>query len=512
MPIQTYQNFDLLFTRISNGYNARVINSPQGEVNEDFVLPFTPEEVRNFFWLSGRLLRHLRLVTVNSPLTPLTPKEFGKRLYAAVFTGTVGKVFLRSIDAVQRADVGLRIRLRLGDTPELADLPWEYLYATDLVRHPALSDQTPIVRYLDLPLTVPTMNVALPLRILCIIAAPTDLPSLNSTEEWEQLQTALTALQERNLIVLERLEIATIAALQRRLRQTEVHILHFIGHGSFDQATAEGGLLFENDARQQHLLSAERMATLLHDHPTLRLVFLNACEGARGGVNQLFGGVAQSLVQQGAPTVVAMQFPVSDQAAIALAQEFYRALADGYGVDAALAEARKAVYLAGDEREWGTPVLFSRSSDNYILAHNTVQESTDVELASMQIDDKEHGVSLHINNSMLTDSPIRIEAGTQHTPSDPSRIPLDLARSSQVALQLTQSEGNIRQLYGSLLALEEQQLLSNNKSQRATLQIQIDQQMQQLQHLLSSYVAQTRRLIWQIPTDIQAAMERTGVS
>ncbi|MCB0128611.1 MAG: SUMF1/EgtB/PvdO family nonheme iron enzyme, partial [Caldilineaceae bacterium] len=56
----------------------------------------------------------------------------------------------------------------------------------------------------------------------------------------------------------------------------------------------------------------------------------------------------------------------SDRSAITLAREFYRALADGYPVDAATSEARRAVALESD-REWGTPVLFTRSSDNRIL-------------------------------------------------------------------------------------------------------------------------------------------------
>ena len=75
------------------------------------------------------------------------------------------------------------------------------------------------------------------------------------------------------------------------------------------------------------------------------------------------GGVAQHLVQQGLPAVIAMQFPVSDQAAITLAHEFYGALADHYPVDAALTEARVAIYGQKSLMEWGTPVLFMRAPD-----------------------------------------------------------------------------------------------------------------------------------------------------
>jgi len=65
------------------------------------------------------------------------------------------------------------------------------------------------------------------------------------------------------------------------------------------------------------------------------------------------------LVQQGIPAVIAMQFEISDRAAIIFSQEFYTALADSFPVDAALTEARLAIFSKGNETEWGTPVISS---------------------------------------------------------------------------------------------------------------------------------------------------------
>ncbi len=61
-----------------------------------------------------------------------------------------------------------------------------------------------------------------------------------------------------------------------------------------------------------------------------------ALAGATSGRSNSFAGVAQQLVQQGVPAVLAMQFPVSDKAAIALSQDFYRSLSDGLPADAAV--------------------------------------------------------------------------------------------------------------------------------------------------------------------------------
>jgi hypothetical protein len=105
----------------------------------------------------------------------------------------------------------------------------------------------------------------------------------------------------------------------------------------------------------------------MHDERTLRLAVLNACEGARTSRADPFAGAAQSLVQQGVPAVIAMQFEITDQAAVVFTHEFYAALADSYPVDAALAEARKAIFAQGNDVEWGTPVLTMRAPDGRIF-------------------------------------------------------------------------------------------------------------------------------------------------
>jgi len=64
---------------------------------------------------------------------------------------------------------------------------------------------------------------------------------------------------------------------------------------------------------------------------------------------------------------LAMQFKISDQAALDFSAEFYKTLADGYPVDAATNEARRAVYSNGNQVEWGTPVLFMRAEDGVIF-------------------------------------------------------------------------------------------------------------------------------------------------
>ncbi|MBX2997313.1 MAG: SUMF1/EgtB/PvdO family nonheme iron enzyme [Caldilineaceae bacterium] len=367
----TYSNFDLLITAGDHGYLARVIASPVGEsAAAMFRLPFDEQELHGFFWLSGRLLRTLSSTAPTlARRQPLTPEAFGARLYAAIFSGGIANLLRRSLDAVERDGEGLRIRLRMNDVPELADLPWEFLYAPDLARFPALSAGSPIVRYVEQDRPLPTLETSPPLTLLALIANPGgDFEPLNVEQEWTNLQQALADAERSGRIHAERLPSPTLDALQDRLRKGAVHIIHFIGHGYFDDDADEGGLVLEAEEGGGRLVTAPRLAMMLRDHDPLHLIFLNACEGARGGRTDPFGGVAQKLVQQGIPAVLAMQFEISDRAAVTLSHEFYEAIADGLPVDAAVVEARKAVYATGNEREWGTPVLFSRSPDNRLFA------------------------------------------------------------------------------------------------------------------------------------------------
>jgi hypothetical protein len=144
-----YLDFDLLIERAGDKYKARVLNSPAGQAATEFSLPFSEEGLENFVLKIGRPRRVSR--RVDSPEMEVV-KTFGGKLFEAVFNDDVQACFSGSIAEAARQEAGLRLRLRLADAPELADVPWEYLYYnSNLNRFLSLSVETPLVRYLDLP-------------------------------------------------------------------------------------------------------------------------------------------------------------------------------------------------------------------------------------------------------------------------------------------------------------------------------------------------------------------------
>ena len=121
----TYQDFDLLIQPDPiDGYRARVLRSPSGETAPvQFTLPFSPVELENFVLKLGRRRRRTR-----GPGRPESAplKAFGGKLYSAVFQEELRETWQRSLSLTRARGVGMRLRLRLADTPELAELPWEF--------------------------------------------------------------------------------------------------------------------------------------------------------------------------------------------------------------------------------------------------------------------------------------------------------------------------------------------------------------------------------------------------
>jgi hypothetical protein len=359
--VESYDELRLRFTRAGDAYTV-LATSPDGEATAPFALTASPLELENLVLRVSRSRRGVR--RVDSPELELV-RRFGGELFASVFTGSVRDLYREAVGAARSRGHGVRITLSLDETPELMHVPWEYLYQEPFFL--AISTWTPVVRSLEIPDARRPLAITPPLRILAMVSSPTDVVGLDVALERRKLEEALAESIGRGAVEIEWLEQATLAALQRALRRANHHVFHFVGHGVYDAEREDGLLLLEDDDGRSRSVSGVHLGTMLADEWSLRLAVLNACEGARTSTSDPFAGVAASLMQREIPAVVAMQFEITDRAAIVFAAEFYAAVADGYAVDAALAEARKAIYADGNDIEWATPVLFMRAAEGLIF-------------------------------------------------------------------------------------------------------------------------------------------------
>lgn len=364
MQPRQYADLDLTIETDGDGYVARVVDSPAGQASHRFTLPFNAVALENFILKLG----HSRSVSRRGRSSRLDiARSFGNQLYQTIFDDEVEVAFRTSLREALADGRGLRVRLRLDGVPDLAEVPWEYLYSEGLGRFLVMSSDTPLVRFLDVPTPSIPLMVEPPLRVLVMVSSPTDLDRLDVEREVELLRQGTADLTQAGALQLEVTPRADLHSLLRQLRQSEFHVFHFIGHGVFDPRESDGLLMLEDEDGHSRPVSGSDLGVILHDHHSLRLAVLNACEGARGSVEDPMGGVAQTLIRQGLPAAVAMQFEISDEAALVFAHEFYLAIADGYPIDAATVEARKAIFASGNDVEWGTPVLHLRATDGRVF-------------------------------------------------------------------------------------------------------------------------------------------------
>ena len=177
------------------------------------------------------------------------------------------------------------------------------------------------------------------------------------------MRAAFASLVKAGLAEVDVLAAATPSGLHRRLAASRVDVLHFVGHGAWDEKERTGALLLVDGRGRSTWIETDRLRRLLCGRG-LRLVVLNACETGRGGRNDFLRGVAPALLAGGIPAVVANQYKVLDTSATAFARHLMWALARGHALGDAAREARVAVSVArsAEPMDWAVPVLYARDT------------------------------------------------------------------------------------------------------------------------------------------------------
>lgn len=369
-----YVNFDLEAfgyrqTESADLFNVRVADSPVGEQKiaraEKVRLP---RSVRDKAFALRR--RQLSLDEIIA---------FGYELGQALFPPSVYHYFQSSLYRLGD-DEGLRIRLKL-DTYGLAELPWEYIYlplpdAPKDRRGPegflALNRRISLVRYESQEGTRVAITAgAGPLHLVALLSSPDDpnYEKLDLRRERASIEKALAGLAAvRPEFYPEPTPDTLLDALVNG-----ADIFHFAGHGEFkgdlgdrygSQEGAGAVILVAEDGRARPF-SAQLLAGNLMGRG-VRLAVLTACEVGQQDAASAWAGVVTALTHAGIPAVVGMQFRVRDGNATAFSRAFYRALAAGQPIDAAVTDGRFAILNRADydERDWGVPVLYLRADDD----------------------------------------------------------------------------------------------------------------------------------------------------
>ncbi|MET0454931.1 MAG: CHAT domain-containing protein [Mycobacterium sp.] len=291
----------------------------------------------------------------------------GQQLFDALFSGPVGEAYRASADAASARGERLQVVLRL-DVPGLAAIPWEAMYDAQNGEYISLTD--PLIRHIASADTEP-LAIAPPLKVLVLVSSPSGLAALDVEAEREKLSKALAEPIADGRIELSWLMQATWENVQDEMLSGTWHVLHFIGHGDYDQRTDQGVIALVGDDGGIHLVEADRLAGLLNEaRPTPRLVVLNSCQSGRSGTQDLFSSTAATLVRRGINAVAAMQFSISDVGATKFARGLYSALASGRSIGDAIGSGRVGLLSTPGSLEWVTPVLYVRGDTSTLFTIN----------------------------------------------------------------------------------------------------------------------------------------------
>lgn len=297
----------------------------------------------------------------------------GVELHEALKRGEVGEEFFKKLGHID-SDPGLGLRLRVLSDPSkkplhaIASAPWEAL--CDKKEGPSgflgRRRRFPISRYFPGGGTIRPLGVEGPLKVLLVPAVP-EGPEPVATEE--EMQAICDVLEEVPGIRPER-GPSTLQEVRDQVMDDGFHVVHFIGHGGFDKNMGTTWVTFEGEDRQPARWRGDLLANRLIDLPTLRLVVLSNCYGAtlvRHKNHDAYKTVAPALMRANIPALVAMQFPISDGAAIAFSRRFYARLAKHDPIDVAVSEARLSIDDLDETPEtriqWPLPAVFTRVED-----------------------------------------------------------------------------------------------------------------------------------------------------
>lgn len=364
----------------------KILESSQGFRSENF------PEVGEQDWLEQEKL----LLRDRQHFNPDYLRQIGEALYQSLFPPDSGIkwVLQHSLRLAEKRNTNLHLRLKFAaasvQRSRLADYPWELLHDGQrfLLHH-----RVRLSRYIAYESSPPQLPAQEQVRVLLISARPQGLAQLTQ-EEQQVIQAGLERAQDARLVQLQILPSPTRKNLNLYLTncssQEMPQVLHFDGHGVFGKRCTnpeclkmhpgirtescsacrqplpepQGYLAFETEQGTPDWQSAKQVAAILQPHSnSIALVVLSACQsGMAVAGDSVFNGMAQNLIDQRIPAVVAMQYSVRADAARVFAEQFYRELGKKKTLLTALNRGIGEMNVEGNQ--WYRPVLYLRWHDN----------------------------------------------------------------------------------------------------------------------------------------------------
>jgi CHAT domain len=187
-------------------------------------------------------------------------ERWGVELFRALFEHAEARVLYDRLAECHDAERFLTIQ---SPDPRVLRLPWELLRDRS---GPLVTAGISIRRHVEQGLTPTVPPFALPLRVLYVIARPTDAGFIDPRSSAGGVMDALEPLIEKGLVMVDFVRPGTFEQLGKMLgpERGKYHLLHFDGHGFYDDRLGLGGLAFEDAEHETHLVPARDLGDLLN--------------------------------------------------------------------------------------------------------------------------------------------------------------------------------------------------------------------------------------------------------
>ena len=298
----------------------------------------------------------------------------GQTLYNALFQGTIRDSWMTAQGVAQNRREDLRLRLGLrGD--RLPRLPWEVLNAggrplatgTDVVFSRYQSAFAPMATVLQSQ-PLPVLKQNQPLKILMVLAAPTDQDVLalrqeanHLNEELQREQATRSGTASPPAIELTILDQPGREQLTQTLEQGCYQVLHYAGHSNLGGSGGDLYLVSDKTGLTE-VLSGDDLAGLLVNNG-IRMAVFNSCRGVYTATSDPVsenGNLTEALLRRGVPAVLAMAERIPDDVALTLSRLFYRNLRQRSPIDLSLSRARQGLLSSygSNQLYWALPILY----------------------------------------------------------------------------------------------------------------------------------------------------------
>ncbi|MEH2308480.1 CHAT domain-containing protein [Nostoc sp.] len=185
------------------------------------------------------------------------------------------------------------------------------------------------------------------IKILFLGADPSNATRLRLGQELRDIREKLQLAKERDRFILDSRESVRPGDISQAIFDVEPQIVHFSGHG-----TSTGELCFEDLLGEYQPVQPDALAALFElVADQINCVLLNAC----------YSETKAKAIARHIPFVIGMNKAIGDQAAIAFAVGFYKALAAGRTIDRAYKFGCVEIRLQGIA-EHLTPVLYTKQN------------------------------------------------------------------------------------------------------------------------------------------------------